>query len=348
MRQLDARHSAPILDHEEPIIDQMPQPRLRIGHSPAQGGEGGIEGDIFPETGIGDELVLKKLAQSDRMRPHLVLVKCPEDARGLAGAEIIYPDALARHGGRETALVETLAEQTEDRRHRIDLVERHLRIGPGGGANDSLGHVSGNDGRLAGPLRAGFIHRTIGLGAGEQAQLDAVLHHRGHGAPPALEAGEEVVAQGHRDPHGPGLEVVTAQQGAFLFSGTGLELAAQGRGRTVLDEVGELGEEIAGGLAGAGITCGVARGPVLALDEDFLKLIEDQHGRGREIRLVAVAAVVRLRKPGACSVVVKFPEGSMLVEYGVLDGTDSVPELRIARLAPLVPTADVPGKGPGH
>ena len=107
-----------------------------------------------------------------------------------------------------------------------------------------------------------------------------MLHERGHGAARALEAGEEIIAHGEGYAHGAGLEIEPTHERAAFSGLAGLEARAESVRRAIFHEIGELGEEVAGGDVGADIGGGIAGGAVLAFDEDFLELIEEQYRPG--------------------------------------------------------------------
>jgi hypothetical protein len=96
-----------------------------------------------------------------------------------------------------------------------------------------------------------------------------MLHERGHGPPPPLQAGEEIVAHGHGNADRAGLKIEAPDESAAFLGWAGFETLAKGGWGAVFDQIGQLGEEFLRGGAGALVVR-----MVFAFDENFLELIE--------------------------------------------------------------------------
>ncbi len=174
---------------------------------------------------------------------------------------------------RDAGVVELAADKAQQR--RLDLGVGQLGAA-GDETHDRLGDFLGDQ------LPARLQHGGKRLRAGHAGQPHPVLRDRGHDALHAFEMGEIVLAQRDQYP------VVAAGKieslgGCFVLLDPGFERF----GRAVLDQVGEILEELRGTLA--------AEVVALRKREDFLELVEYQQRDQRLARRVAqdVVAVVQ-------------------------------------------------------
>ena len=131
-------------------------------------------------------------------------------------------------------------------------------------------------------LPPGFTHRGKRLRAGHPREPHPVLRDRRHDALHAFEMREIVLAQRDQDP------VVAAREVESLGDGVvAVDPRLECLRRAVLDEVGEVVEELRGALA--------AEVVALREREDLLELVEDQQRNQRLAGSVAqdVVAVVQ-------------------------------------------------------
>jgi hypothetical protein len=152
------------------------------------------------------------------------------------------------------------------RRHGANLRQRRVGLDARDGADDGGGDFAADQRMRA--ERGGTEHGFEGLRAIEEVEGHAVLREQRQAGLPAFEVREEILAQGKDDAQGRGAEVEVAGEAAIL----GKALLERAR-RAILQEIGHLLEPSVG-LALAG--------RILAAEgEDFLELIEEEHGRGR-------------------------------------------------------------------
>ena len=135
-------------------------------------------------------------------------------------------------------------------------------------------------------LPPGFSTAASACAPGHAGEPHPVLRDRGHDALHALEMGEIVFAQRDQDPVVAAREIETLGGGFVL-----LDPRFERFGRAVLDQVGEILEELRGALA--------AEVVALREREDFLELVEYQQ---RDERLAALVA------QNVVAVVEEFPQ----------------------------------------
>ncbi len=214
-------------------------------------------GEALAVARFGEEVVLDHLPHAGRLVGQRALVELSEDRFARSGEQV---------GGnlvatlRDPRVVELAADEGQER--RLDL-----GIGEFGAAGDEADDRRGDF--LGDELAARIYHRGERLRAGHPGEPHPVLGDRGHLALEPFEVGEIVLAQRDQDP------VVGARKVEFFRRRVvALDALLELPGRAVLNEVGEVVQELGGALA--------AEIVALRQREDLLELVEDQQ-RGERL-----------------------------------------------------------------
>ena len=257
-------------------------------------------GQALAEARVGEHLVLDELAHAGRLVGERTLVELGEDRVARAGEQVGRDLAPAL---RDAGVVELAADQAQQR--RLDLGVAQLRAA-GDEAHDRLGDL------LVDQRPARLAHGVQRLRAGHARQPHPVLRDRGHRPLQALEVREVVLAQRDQDAVVAAREV-EALDDRFVV----VERASSALGQPVLDQVGEVVDELRRALAADVVT--------LREREDLLELVEDQQRRQRIACVVHAArrrggagtpTAIRLRP--RCRSASSVPE-DVVAEDGLLD-----------------------------
>ena len=134
MRQLDAAHIEPLLDAQQPAVDQRRE-RVGSGARLGEATEQALLGDVLAEAGVREQLVLDDAPHGRRLVGERALVEVAQDA-GVRAGEEIEGDLVAALG--DARVVQLAADEAQER--RLDL--RVGELGAAGDeAHDRRGHL---------------------------------------------------------------------------------------------------------------------------------------------------------------------------------------------------------------
>ena len=254
MGELDALNAPAVLEADEAAgnegIDQRASDRGEF--------EGRLEGEVITKARLREEVVLDEGAHPLGEIGDAALVKIGEDFAAVTRDQV---DRDLRLTELFAPLVELAADDTEKGGLDLELGEAlgGAAAGTGDEFDDPLLDAVGEQ------RGCGAGDDFEGLGPIETPHAHAVLQNGAHLLLETLELGQEILAQA--EDHLAGRFIEGVGRGIELAA---LEAGAQSGGRTVLDEVGELGEEgaaaVAPGLVGA------------AEGENLFELIEGEDG----------------------------------------------------------------------
>ena len=257
VRQLHALDAGAVLKAEEPAGDERVDERRRdLGEL-----ERGFKGEIVAKAGFREQVILDERAHARWEIVYAALVEIGEDLAAVAGDEV---DGDLRLAERAAALVELAADDGQQGGLDVELGQPLNRAAarPGDKFDDLARHLLGHE------LRAGLDDGLERLGAGHAREPHAVRHHRRHDRFKAFEFRQEILAQG--DDHA---VIGAAEIERLQFIGRALKARDQLFGGPVFDQFCELAHE-----CDRAVAAGARGGPQR---EEFLELVEDEHGNDR-------------------------------------------------------------------